>query len=148
MGCFISTIHWQVQLDLWKGGDRNTCMNVSLDPMYNTWPPTINHNKNNEKIVENDHIVHSFGIYYCTSCNYRSNRRTNLTRHILIHTGEKPFACPFCNYRCITKVYLQEHIRTHTGEKPLVCPRCGYATAQASSLCIHMKKCSNQKQKL
>jgi len=35
-------------------------------------------------------------MWRCKICNKRSNIKCNLLRHVLIHTGDKPFSCRFC----------------------------------------------------
>ena len=35
--------------------------------------------------------------------------RSKIQAHILIHTGEKPFACQFCEYVCNRKGSLDRH---------------------------------------
>ena len=55
-------------------------------------------------------------VHKCPYCNHTSNRRYNLSKHILTHTGERPFACPFCPFRSIWKRALQIHIYTRHSE--------------------------------
>lgn len=49
---------------------------------------------------------------------------TNLKRHYLIHTGQRPFVCSYCNKSFNQKVTLVVHLRLHTGEKPYSCQKC------------------------
>ena len=38
------------------------------------------------------------------------NKRQDLQRHLLSHSGERPFACPYCSYRASLKGNLKKHI--------------------------------------
>jgi uncharacterized Zn-finger protein len=50
--------------------------------------------------------------YACPCCSKIFKDSRNCRRHILIHTGEKPFKCPYCTeYSSIQKVALQTHIK-------------------------------------
>jgi len=35
-----------------------------------------------------------------------------MQKHILTHTGEKPYCCHLCNYACAQKSNLQKHMKT------------------------------------
>ncbi|XP_066970730.1 zinc finger and BTB domain-containing protein 7A-like isoform X16 [Macrobrachium rosenbergii] len=76
--------------------------------------------------------------YSCGICPYKSLKPCNLRRHIMTHTGEKPFECPLCPLRFALKVNLDTHVRRHIGEKPFACSVCSYRSAHKSDLKKHM----------
>lgn len=54
----------------------------------------------------------------CDECDYATEVRTNLNRHKLVHTGEKPFVCRHCKRGFTQKVNLVSHLsNNHRGQK-------------------------------
>ncbi|KAK7074548.1 hypothetical protein SK128_007757 [Halocaridina rubra] len=51
--------------------------------------------------------------FHCPYCDYSSNRKDHMQRHIRVHTGEKPFACRLCPYRSSQENNLKSHEFTH-----------------------------------
>ncbi|KAK7082989.1 hypothetical protein SK128_023846 [Halocaridina rubra] len=78
--------------------------------------------------------------YQCSFCNYSTVIKVNLTKHHLVHTGERPHACSRCPATFSQKANLNTHMRTHTGEKPFACPKCPYRASQKASLQGHLLK--------
>ncbi|KAK8376177.1 hypothetical protein O3P69_008704 [Scylla paramamosain] len=78
-------------------------------------------------------------VHQCPHCSYNTTFIHNLKRHILRHTGEKPFTCPHCSYSTARKDLLKEHINTHTIEMPYSCPYCPYSTTHQYILQRHIR---------
>lgn len=56
----------------------------------------------------------------CEICNKTFRFHSNLERHKLTHTGEKPFLCNVCGKSFSQMAYLKIHSFTHTGMLPSI----------------------------
>lgn len=49
------------------------------------------------------------GGQHCLYCEKWFKRKSDLKRHIRVHTGERPYACVYCPYRATQKGDLNKH---------------------------------------
>ncbi|MCL4135374.1 UNVERIFIED_CONTAM: hypothetical protein GTU68_056455, partial [Idotea baltica] len=67
--------------------------------------------------------------FSCNRCKASFFQLSDLNRHLLGHTGEKPFKCKQCGACFTRKSSLNKHERIHTGEKPYSCLDCDLSFA-------------------
>ncbi|XP_078287545.1 rac GTPase-activating protein 1 isoform X3 [Rhinoraja longicauda] len=86
-------------------------------------------------------MVKSPKTHICEQCSAAFRTNYHLQRHILIHTGEKPFHCDECDMRFIQKYHMERHKRTHSGEKPYQCEYCLQYFSRTDRLLKHRRMC-------
>ena len=78
------------------------------------------------------------GKQSCEVCTKKSTRSDSFKRHMLNHTGERPFSCKVCNKKFKWPTNLKDHMLIHTGERPFSCKVCSKKFTLSSSLKEHM----------
>ncbi len=74
----------------------------------------------------------------CEICGKNFNNASTFKRHLMIHTGEKPYKCEWCGKSFIKSDNHKRHLRTHTGEKPYKCVLCASAYSTRCDLKKHL----------
>eukprot|EP00090_Calanus_glacialis_P019336 TRINITY_DN29722_c0_g1_i1.p1 TRINITY_DN29722_c0_g1~~TRINITY_DN29722_c0_g1_i1.p1 ORF type:complete len:824 (+),score=198.98 TRINITY_DN29722_c0_g1_i1:56-2527(+) len=77
--------------------------------------------------------------YSCQMCGKAFGRQDKLNRHMQIHTGYKPFSCAACDYKAVDRCTLKKHMRVHTDERPYHCQICPYKSKDSSQLTVHLR---------
>ena len=82
--------------------------------------------------------------HLCFYCRKEFSGSTALKRHILLHTGEKPFKCQWCNSAYTRKFMLEKHYKVWHDEKTEfyvkqnICPYCKREIKSPDQLKTHM----------
>ncbi|KAF6214941.1 hypothetical protein GE061_009686 [Apolygus lucorum] len=83
--------------------------------------------------------------FACDFCEFTSRTKSNLKRHLPIHTGEKPYACNICDFRSARLQNLQAHkTNKHATESPYSCDSCDYKTETQLGLKRHIRRSHRQ----
>ncbi|XP_026678244.1 zinc finger protein 64 homolog, isoforms 3 and 4-like [Diaphorina citri] len=124
--------------------DLTHCQYCSLDLTLLSADFILDHCKTCESVLRPDKSYY----YICYACSYHSYKKTEMMRHIRIHTGEKPFQCPHCDHKSSRKSSVQLHIQLKHSFRSLfltgfvLCQYCGDAITKNTSILLgHCRSC-------
>ncbi|XP_031632762.1 zinc finger protein 33B-like [Contarinia nasturtii] len=83
--------------------------------------------------------------YECHICEESfGSMKANLTRHMTVHSGAKPFECKECFKTFTRKGSLRQHMKCHAGSRALHCSRCRRAFFHENKRNAHEIKCNRK----
>jgi len=65
-------------------------------------------------MADEENVFHK---YPCQFCHYKTEDKSNLIKHTIIHTREKPYQCDICNFKTGWKKSLVRHSLTRHNTK-------------------------------
>ncbi|XP_043076201.1 LOW QUALITY PROTEIN: zinc finger and BTB domain-containing protein 45 [Puntigrus tetrazona] len=75
----------------------------------------------------------------CSHCGKSLRSLKNYSKHMFIHSGQKPHQCSICWRSFSLRDYLLKHMVVHTGVRAFQCSVCSKRFTQKSSLNVHMR---------
>ena len=73
--------------------------------------------------------------FNCTQCNFTSNIRSEVKRHInIVHKGIRMDKCSFCDFTSYNKTSLKVHFKAKHEECKFLCNMCNFQTSLISKL--------------
>ena len=100
-------------------------------------PGSGEHNKDKRKDSKVKKRPRTASKRHCEICDKIFSTNRCLKKHMLLHTGEKPYKCAECDKAFAQSGHLTCHMLTHTGAKPYSCAICGRSFSTSSAVRRH-----------
>ena len=84
--------------------------------------------------------VNAAGHMKCKFCNKWFSEQAALSKHMEVHSVNRPYACPICGWRFKQMHNMKRHLLTHSGAKPYSCDFCDKSYTDNYSLKQHVAK--------
>lgn len=104
-----------------------------------TFPGCTQRTKSKSDLTKHMKIHSDKKDFICDECGKGFRTKACLSKHLQRHSDERPFSCYICNRAFKVKVALRKHVALHSEYRPFSCEMCGQKFSSKSNKNIHMK---------
>ena len=113
--------------------DGYMCYNCELS--FNSRWELMEHKKTQHSFPSVKRSDFNKKVVSCEFCSYKSLNKSDLKRHRMVHTGERPFKCQYCPYSSTRQYNLDKHMHIHC------CGHCDFRSGDKMELFNHRQTC-------